>query len=246
MLRAQLSSEAVEWAVLCGDKPTVAKDYFIHYHRCAVVVRVNSAGSEAGADDCTWLATLSTPPALMLSKAESADPLRQLAQAVPGAALLPLIESAAGLLALAELAAAPAVLRLVVGHIDFVADTGIRCSAYERELDPLRFSVALQTRANRLAIAVGSVSVAIHDQARMQADTRRLMNFGFGAKLCIHPRKVAVVHAALQPDAAGIDWARRVLAADAAASDAAAQLDGRMVDLPVVLQARQTLAWGRV
>jgi len=33
-----------------------------------------------------------------------------------------------------------------------------------------------------------------------------------------------------------------VLAADAASGGAAVQLDGRMVDLPVVLQARRTIA----
>ena len=37
-----------------------------------------------------------------------------------------------------------------------------------------------------------------------------------------------------------IDWARRVLAAEAA-SPGAAQLDGRMIDRPVVLQAQRTL-----
>jgi len=36
-----------------------------------------------------------------------------------------------------------------------------------------------------------------------------------------------------------------VLEADAAAGGAAVQLDGRMIDLPVVLRARQTLARGR-
>ena len=37
-----------------------------------------------------------------------------------------------------------------------------------------------------------------------------------------------------------IDWARRVLAAEAA-SPGVAQLDGRMIDRPVVLQAQRTL-----
>ena len=63
---------------------------------------------------------------------------------------------------------------------------------------------------------------------------------GFGAKLCIHPRQVAPIHAALAPSAQAIDWARRVLAAEAA-SPGAAQLDGRMIDRPVVLQAQRTL-----
>jgi citrate lyase subunit beta/citryl-CoA lyase len=53
---------------------------------------------------------------------------------------------------------------------------------------------------------------------------------------------VAVVHEALAPTESELDWARRVIAADEAAAGAAVQLDGRMVDLPIVLQARRTLA----
>jgi citrate lyase subunit beta/citryl-CoA lyase len=80
------------------------------------------------------------------------------------------------------------------------------------------------------------------DERRLRDDTMRALRFGFGGKLCIHPKQVPVVHEALAPSEAELDWARRVLAADAASGGAAVQLDGRMVDLPVVLQARRTLA----
>jgi citrate lyase subunit beta/citryl-CoA lyase len=66
------------------------------------------------------------------------------------------------------------------------------------------------------------------------------LRFGFGAKLCIHPRQVPGVHEALAPSERELYWARRVIAADAGAQGAAVQLDGRMVDTPVVLQARRT------
>lgn len=207
-----------------------------------IVLRVSTPGSEAGAQDLAWLAGQPTPAGVMVAKAESADALAAVRQAAPGTALLPLIESAAGYAALPQIAAAPGVLRLVVGHIDFMADTGLRCSDDERELDPLRFAVAMYTRLNRLEPAVDGVTVAIGDDARLRADTRRALNFGFGAKLCIHPRQVAVVHEALAPSADELAWARRVIAADAAAAGAAVQLDGKMVDLPVVLQARRTVA----
>jgi citrate lyase subunit beta / citryl-CoA lyase len=178
----------------------------------------------------------------MVAKSESAGDLVAVRRAAPEAALLPLIESALGYAALAQIAAASGVLRLVVGHIDFMADTCLRCSEDERELDPLRFAVAMHTRLQRLEAAVDGVTTAIDDDERLRRDTRRALNFGFGAKLCIHPRQVAVVHEALEPSAEEVGWVRRVLAADAAAAGAAVQLDGKMVDLPVVLQARRTLA----
>ncbi|MEY4139016.1 MAG: hypothetical protein RLZZ371_1198, partial [Pseudomonadota bacterium] len=52
--------------------------------------------------------------------------LEQVHQRLAGMATLPLIESAAGYAALPGLGAAAGVLRLVVGHIDFMADTGIQ------------------------------------------------------------------------------------------------------------------------
>ena len=207
-----------------------------------VVVRISTPASEAGRQDLAWLADGPAPAGVMVAKSESAADLAAVRAAAPAAALLPLVESAAGHAALAPIAAAPGVLRLVVGHIDFMADTGLRCSEDERELDPLRFAIAMHTRLHRLQPAVDGVTVAIDDEARLRADTRRAQNFGFGGKLCIHPRQVAVVHDALAPSADELAWARRVLAADAAAGGAATQLDGRMVDLPVVLQARRTVA----
>lgn len=210
------------------------------------LVRVNAVDTDAGRDDLAWLARLSPPAGLMLPKVESAAQVRRARQQLAGWPVLPLIESAAGWVGLAEIASASAVLRLVVGHIDFVADTAIHCSDDERELDTLRFHVAMHTRVNRLAPAIDGVTVAIDDEARLASDTRRALNFGFGGKLCIHPRQVPVVHRTMAPSDAELEWARRVLAADQAAGGAAVQLDGRMIDLPVVLQARLTLARARL
>lgn len=208
-----------------------------------LVIRINHPRSPWGEADLAVVAALAPPPAgVMLPKAESASDVQQARAAAPGAALLPLIESAQGLESLREIAAAEGVLRLVVGHIDFMADTGLRCSPDERELGPLRFAVALQTRLHRLAPAIDGVTTAIDDGEHIQADTDRALNFGFGGKLCIHPAQVRAVHEAMAPDDEELAWARRVLAADEAAGGAAVQVDGRMVDLPVVLQARRTLA----
>ena len=207
-----------------------------------LILRVSTPASEAGVQDLSWLSQQPAPAGVMVAKSESADDLAAVRRVAPDAALLPLVESAAGYAALPHIAAAGGVLRLVVGHIDFMADTGLRCSADERELDPLRFAVAMHTRLHRLEAAVDGVTTAIDDDERLRRDTRRALNFGFGAKLCIHPRQVAVVHEALEPLAEEVAWARRVIAADAAAAGAAVQLDGKMVDLPVVLQARRILA----
>ena len=207
-----------------------------------LVVRMNAFESEAGTEDLAWLAKLPAPAAVMVPKAESQQALTQVHQSLGGMATLPLIESAAGYAALPDLGGAAGVLRLVVGHIDFMADTGIQCDEDESQLTPLRFAVAIATRVNRLAPAVDGVTVAIGDESRLHRDVLRALRLGFAGKLCIHPSQVAPIHTAFQPGEEELDWARRVVAADAASGGAAVQIDGRMVDLPVVLQARRTLA----
>jgi citrate lyase subunit beta / citryl-CoA lyase len=208
----------------------------------AVVVRMNSVESEEGRRDLALLEQLESLPAVMVPKAESAQALARVHQQLQGVALVPIIESAAGYAALPTLAGAPGVTRLAIGHIDFMADTGFECDSEQTELAPLRFAVAMATRLNRLASAVDGVTVEIGDEERLRKDVHRALGFGFGGKLCIHPRQIDVVHQAMLPAEAQLEWARKVLAASVAAGGAAVQVDGRMVDLPVVLQAHRTLA----
>ena len=87
---------------------------------------------------------------------------------------------------------------------------------------------------------VAGVTPAIDDEERLLADLAFARAFGFGAKLCIHPKQVAAIRKALLPTAAEVDWARRVLAA-AEGAHGAVQVDGRMVDRPVLLKARAIL-----
>jgi citrate lyase subunit beta / citryl-CoA lyase len=207
-----------------------------------VVVRINAQGSAAGSDDLAALAKLPGLAAVMVPKVESTEMLEQVRSALKGIAMLPLVETAAGFDAVKSLAGASGVLRLVVGDIDFLADMGMSCDEQEAELIPLRFAVAMATRLHGLAPAIDGVTVQTGDERRLRDDTLRARRFGFGAKLCIHPQQIAVVHDALAPSPAELDWARRVVETDLASEGAAVQLDGRMVDLPVVLQAKRLLA----
>jgi citrate lyase subunit beta/citryl-CoA lyase len=139
------------------------------------------------------------------------------------------------------LAATPGVMRLVLGHLDFLADTGMRCEDEQSELAPLRFDIAIATRLNGLAPAVDGVTEHIGDQRRLRNDVRRAMRFGLRGKLCIHPAQVSIVHDAMAPTEEELVWARKVVAAADAANGDAVQVDGRMVDPPVILLARRLL-----
>lgn len=210
--------------------------------RARLLVRINAVASEWHGDDLVALQNLG-PIALMVSKAEEAANLAEIAAAMgPACALLPLIESVAGLDAIDALAACPQVLRLVFGHLDFQADAGLACGADESELVPVRLAIVLAARRAGLAAPVDGVSPGTRDTAQLGLDAARSRRGGFGGKLCIHPAQVAVVNAAFTPSAEELDWARRVQAAFTAAGGGVFSLDGRMVDAPVLRLAQRTLA----
>ena len=204
----------------------------------AVVVRINSADTPWFADDLA-LCGLPGVAAVMLPKAERAEVLGAVV-AAGARALLPLVESAAGLGALAALAAAPGVWRLAFGAIDLQVDLGMK-DATEDELLPLRLQLLLASRLAGIGAPIDGVSTAIDDEPRLVQDVQRARRLGFGGKLCIHPRQVAVVNRHLAPSADERAWAQRVLAEAAAAGGAAVAVDGKMVDKPVLLRAEQIL-----
>lgn len=207
-----------------------------------LLVRMNAFGSAHGEADVQALASLAGLAGVLVSKAEDADALASLARTLPHAWIVPMIESAAGLRTIDAIARGPRVARLAVGTIDFMADTGIACGPDEAELAPLRFAVAVATRAAGIAPAIDGITTQTDDVQRVREDTLRAKRFGFGGKLCIHPRQVPAVHEAFAPSDEELAWARRVVEADAAAQGRAVQVDGRMVDIPVVELARRLLA----
>lgn len=202
-----------------------------------VLVRVNSADTEWYRDD---LEACRHPgvAGIVLPKAEEID-------AVVGGLcsgsriLIPLIETARGFARAATIAACTGVQRLVFGTIDFQIDLGIDGDG--EELLHFRSGLVLVSRLANLRPPVDGVCTAFDDAARLAAETRYARRLGFGAKLCIHPKQVAVVNGAFAPTEAEIAWARRVTEAARATAGAAVAVDGRMVDRPVLLKAEAIL-----
>jgi citrate lyase subunit beta/citryl-CoA lyase len=206
------------------------------------VVRINDHSTPWFADDLALLAAYGAP-AVMLPKAEHAADVERVRGACPEIAVLALVETARGVLAAEALAAAPGVQRLVFGTIDYALDLDLGGElAPTIGMDHAASRLALASRAAGISAPVAGVTVALDDEALLLADLARARAHGFTAKLCIHPRQVAPIHAALAPTATELAWAERVLAAADAAGGAAVQLDGRMVDKPVIERARRLLA----
>ncbi|MEO8545193.1 MAG: CoA ester lyase [Burkholderiaceae bacterium] len=217
-----------DWTVTASDKD-----------RERIVVRINDAQHPGFADDLRLLRDSGLNTA-MLPKAESPDQIAAARAITPDTQVLALIESARGIAQVESVAAAQGVTRLVFGTLDFALDLDLDISDGSEALIYAAGRLAIASRVAGLPSPVAGVTPQIDDEQRLLLDLAWARRHGCGAKLCIHPKQVAPIHLALAPDAQALDWARRVLAAEAA-SPGAAKLDGRMIDRPVVLLAERTL-----
>ena len=231
----------LEDAVAPADKDSAraALAQWLHSASARVAVRVNAADTAWFHDD---LALVNHPAVavVVLPKAEQMRALATIAARRADIALVPLIESALGMANARALAAAPKVQRLAFGSIDLQVDLGLR-NATEDELLPFRAELVLATRLANIAAPLDGVTTAIDDADLLAQDVARARRLGFGGKLCIHPKQVAGVRAGFAPSADELAWAQRVVDAAGSSGGAAVQVDGKMVDKPVLLRAQAIL-----
>lgn len=206
------------------------------------LVRINAKASET--HDAEIAALLSVTErrghgmlGIVLPKADHPGLISELYERFPrDLALVPLIESACGMVQAADLARVPGVTRLAFGAIDFALD--INASGDDRFLDHARAQLVLASRAAEISAPLDSPCVEIQDEDTIADSARLARKFGFGGKLCIHPRQITAVTAAFLPTEAEVAWALSVKDAEGAA----AQVAGQMIDRPVIERAKRILA----
>lgn len=205
-----------------------------------VLVRVNAPNHWAFSADLALCNRHAGVTGILLPKTET---VKQIDHAhSTGKAILPIIESAIGLTALPQLAATAGVERLSFGSLDLGLDLNMRADskAAAQVLSYARYAVILHSRAAGLSAPLDGVYPNIQDADGLYDQVQFARDMGFGGALCIHPSQVPVIHRAMRPSAAELDWARRVVArADSGAG--VFTIDGQMVDAPVILRARATL-----
>ena len=204
------------------------------------IVRVNPAGTPDFELDLEAVRR-SSSRTVMLAKTESAGQL----DALTDFEVIALCETPAGVENAAAIAAAPNVIALMWGAEDLVGAIGGRSS---RHADGTYRDVARYARSRVLIAAaaagkaaIDTVHLDIADLDGLAAEVEDAAAVGFAATACIHPTQVAVIRQGYAPTADEIAWAERVLSA-AQANPGVFRFEGRMVDGPVLMQARAVLA----
>ncbi len=205
---------------------------------------------------------------IMLPKPDSAADLVRLAHGLDalearaglppgGIAILPVAtETAQAMLTMGSYGAsqgAPAAMARLVGVTwgaeDLSAAVGALAnreeSGHYSPLYDLAESLCLCAAAAAGVPAIDTVFTDFRDAEGFQAACRVSRKRGFKGRMAIHPDQVAVINAAYSPSAQELAWAQRIVDAFAAQPDAGAlSLDGAMIDMPHLIQARRTLASG--
>lgn len=204
----------------------------------AAGVRINGADTEWFEGDLKMLRSVS-PAVVMLPKAD-AEAARVTMAALPACSVIALVETVKGYMELRPLAAVTGVKRIAFGSVDFGTETGIEDQG--DAMTAVRTQIVLESCYAGLEPPIDGVSTGFNNPTAIHQDALRSRQLGFGGKLCIHPKQVLAVNEAYRPTAEQVDWARRVVAAMAASKGAATAVDGKMVDKPVLDQAKRIVA----
>jgi citrate lyase subunit beta/citryl-CoA lyase len=204
----------------------------------AACLRINAPGTRWYEQDLAAGAAIRGLSAIMLPKTEDAATIEQVLQAVGDTVpVVALIETARGVQAVDDIAATAGVSRLAFGSVDFALDISAEEDA--DVLHQVRGRLVVASRAQNLPAPLDGVTRDVADPDATRHDARRARRNGFGGKLCIHPRQVGPTHQGFQPSAAELAAAQRIVAASP--DGAAVELDGQMIDEPVVAKARRLI-----
>ena len=220
-----------------------------------VAIRVNGLYFE----EDIQVAVRANPDALRIPKVEYAREVQEISRRVAEIEeeigleigkieLICNIESYMGVLNAREIASAdPRVTALTVSAEDLTASMKAQRTKKGLEVFYARNAVLLACRAAGVD-ALDVVFSDINDEEGLREDTALAKNLGFDGKSVIHPRQIDVVNSFFTPSQKEINYALRVLDAvekGRKAGKGAVTLDGSMIDKPIELRARTTLAQAR-
>jgi citrate lyase beta subunit len=222
------------------------------------IVRTNKLGSGFAGKDV--MATIvGRPDAYMMPKVEGASDVRSAswwlsaAEEVQGIErgtikLIAIIETARGVVNVREIASAdPRLVALVFGAEDLAGDIGAHRTATGDQFIYASSAVVIHAAANGLQ-ALDTPFVDLHDEEGLKRQAQWAADAGFSGKLAIHPRQLQPIAEAFTPSRVEVDRALRLIGAHAEAEHRGTgvfELDGKMVDMPMVRAAEWVLARAR-
>ena len=231
----------------------------LHREGQRVMVRVNSLDTGLTRDE---LAAVIGPQlhGVSIGKVESVWDLRELDRIIgtlePAAGLelgriklIPWIEGARAVMTAYQIATASTrIVAIAFGAEDYTNDMGIQRTDGGEEVHFPRAMVAVAARAAGMA-SLDTPFVRFRDPDGLRQEARVARQLGYTGKFAIHPSQLDVINEMFSPSPEDVEYARQVVDAwdrAEASGRGSVDLNGRMIDVPVVKRARNLLALAEV
>jgi len=158
--------------------------------------------------------------------------------------LMPIIESCLGVENAFEIAnSSNQVVAIAIGLEDYTADLGVKRSVGGEESLYARSRLVNACKAAGIQ-PIDSVYSDVADMEGLRKNVKNSKALGFEGMGCIHPRQVPVIHQGFCPDEEEVIKAEKIINAFKEAESkglGVISLGTKMIDLPVVKRARQTM-----
>ena len=249
----------LEDSVPLAERPTARRDLQATAENVArggadVIVRINRPWRQAMLD----LEAAISPrvKALAITKVDSADHIRLIAEVVSEleaergmtvgtTQFTAMIETPAAWFKMPDIANADRrIVALTLGGEDFALAMGMLPTAEALFMPKQQLAIAARAAGILPLGFIGTVA-DYKDLDAFRATVRRSRRLGFRGASVIHPGQVAVLNEEFSPAADEVTSAEKIVAAydeALAAGRGSISVDGKMIDVPVVLRAQEVLA----
>ena len=241
-----------------GARATIAKALQeLDFGKSEKLARINSVGSGWEKDDIAAVLP-HHPDGIVIPKIESLGQIKWGSEIIEAAELrygwpinsvrmLVGVETAKGILNLKEIASHPRLDAIIFGGEDFAASVGATRSRDATELLYARQAVVVACAAFSLQ-AIDIVTIDFKNLEVVRAEAEFGARLGYSGKQIIHPAQVEPVQSAFTPNDEAIAYAKRIVESFEASQKegrGAFALDGKMIDMPLLKNARKVLERAR-
>ncbi|THF25771.1 CoA ester lyase [Pseudomonas atacamensis] len=234
----------IDWeASVIPNRKSVARKATIDFlQSCGdthkIALRLNPVQTDYFVDDYTSIRSLSVC-GVFLTMTESTEEIHLAQNKIPNSLpFVAMIETAKGIVRANELASSGRVCRLAFGNMDYQTDLGLTDhrtgTIYPSSV------IAVASRNAGLPQPIAGVTANFSDSDFFHEEAAFEKSLGYSAKLCIHPKQIPWTHHVFDPTEQDIAWANTVL--EATQHSHAVQIDGVMIDRPVIERAKKILA----
>ena len=139
--------------------------------------------------------------------------------------------------------ASPRVVAMNIGGEDFALDLNAQPDD-DVLLHPKQRMIIAARAAGVMPLGFIGTVADFSDWEKFRLMVRRARRFGFDGAGCIHPGQVKIVNEEYTPGAEEVVYARKVIQMDKeaqAAGRGSFQIDGKMIDIPVVVRAERLI-----